>query len=39
MTWWQAAALTLGAILILSLSAVAALSALWRHRERKDGLR
>lgn len=39
MTWWQAAALTFGAILIVAGAAMAALSALWRHRERKDGLR
>ena len=39
MTWWQAAGLVLGGIVILASGVMAGLSALWRRQEKRDGLR
>ena len=39
MTWAGMAAVVIGGVLILAGSVVAALSAIWRRQERRDGLR
>jgi hypothetical protein len=39
MNWWAMAMLVIGAVVIVATSIPAALMALWRRQEQRDGLR